>query len=146
MSEKASEFFRRLSNRFPQMERQLVRDVVAVEAEAFHAKNFRDEGFTDVAYTPWPARKKTDKRKGRRALLVQTGTLKGHALKGRSRAGGVEFVFPLEYERVHNEGLHAGRGAGFQMPQRQFVGESAYLKKRIEARAKMYIDQFLKGK
>ena len=27
------------------------------------------------------------------------------------------------YGRVHNEGLRAGRGAGFTMPRRQFMGE-----------------------
>lgn len=142
---KPSEFFRALANEFPRLENQIVRDVVAVEAERFHAKNFRDEGFTDVALDKWAPRKKADKRKGRRALLVQTGTLKGHALKGRTRKGAVEFVFPLEYERVHNEGLRAGRGAGFDMPQRQFVGESEYLKQQIERKARKLIERFVKS-
>ena len=31
------------------------------------------------------------------------------------------------YGRVHNEGLHAGRGKGFTMPRRQFMGESPEL-------------------
>ena len=31
------------------------------------------------------------------------------------------------YGRVHNEGLRAGRGAGFTMPRRQFMGESPEL-------------------
>lgn len=135
-----AEFFKKIAADLPGIERRIAHDVVAVEAEQFHAKNFRDEGFTDTALTKWPARKKSDKNPARRALLVQTGTLKRHALKGRVVKGAVQFDFPLPYERVHNEGLRAGRGAGFQMPQRQFVGESEYLKKRIEAKAKALLD------
>ncbi len=33
----------------------------------------------------------------------------------------------VEYAAVHNEGLHAGRGNGFTMPKRQFIGESEEL-------------------
>ena len=136
------EFFRKMAASLPKLERQITNDIIAVEAEQFHAKNFRDEGFTDTSLDKWPQRKKADKRAGRRALLVQTGTMKGHALKGRVQGNQVQFVFPLEYEKVHNEGGKAGRGAGFQMPKRQFVGESEYLRKRIEAKAQKYMDQF----
>lgn len=31
------------------------------------------------------------------------------------------------YADVHNEGLHAGRGRGFTMPKRQFIGQSEAL-------------------
>lgn len=143
--EKASEFFARLARNEKRLEQTIIRDVIAVEAELFHAKNFRDEGFTDTGFTPWPKRKKEDKRPGRRALLVKTGTLRGHALKGRVQGNGVAFVFPLEYEKVHNEGLRAGRGAGFDMPKRQFVGESDYLEKRIKAKAEQLLKRFLNG-
>jgi phage gpG-like protein len=35
------------------------------------------------------------------------------------------------YARVHNEGLRAGRGKGFIMPKRKFVGDSPVLNKKI---------------
>lgn len=35
------------------------------------------------------------------------------------------------YARVHNDGLRAGRGKGFQMPKRQFMGEHPELNKMI---------------
>lgn len=35
------------------------------------------------------------------------------------------------YARVHNEGLRAGRGSGFTMPKRQFMGEHPELNKLI---------------
>ncbi len=150
MSEKASDYFRRMQNNMNGLKQHIVQDVIAVEAAAFHAKNFRDEGFTDTSLKKWPARKKKDKTGQQRALLVgethTKGTLKGHALMGRVKQGAVEFIFPLDYEKVHNEGGRAGRGAGFQMPQRQFVGDSAYLRKRFEAKAAQLITQHLKGK
>ena len=37
----------------------------------------------------------------------------------------------VEYAAVHNEGLHAGRGKGFTMPKRQFIGESEELDEAI---------------
>lgn len=144
MSEKASTYFRRLAASIKGLEQQIVRDVIAVEAERIHAENFRAEAFIDEPVDKWPARKKSDKNKAKRALLVKTGTMKGHALKGRTRQGAVEFVFPLEYEKVHNEGLQAGRGKGFKMPKRQFVGESKVLTKRIQKKAETLITTHLK--
>ena len=140
----ASDYFRKLAASIPNLERTILQDVIAVEAERFHAENFRAEAFIDNPPQKWQPRKKADKNKSKRALLVKTGTLKGHALKGRVKADAVEFVFPLEYERVHNEGLRAGRGAGFQMPKRQFVGESQVLTDRIQKKAESLIDHHLK--
>jgi phage gpG-like protein len=37
-----------------------------------------------------------------------------------------------QYADVHNEGLRSGRGQGFQMPKREFIGESELLNHKIE--------------
>ena len=37
----------------------------------------------------------------------------------------------VEYAAVHNEGLRAGRGKGFTMPRRQFIGKSKALDGKI---------------
>jgi len=134
----AADFFRRLAREIPKMEKEIAAQIIAVEAEQFHAKNFRDEGFTDKGFQPWARRKKHEEP--RRALLVKTGAMKGHAVRGRIGNNEVQFIFPLEYMKVHNEGGRAGRGAGFQMPQRQFVGESDYLTNRIIAKATAFIN------
>lgn len=139
----ASDFFRKVKASLHGLENRIASDVVAVEAESFHAENFRKEGFTDVGFQKWQPRKKADKNSSHRALLVLSSTLKGHALKGRVQGNSVVFNFPLEYMKVHNEGLHAGRGAGFEMPKRQFVGESAYLEKKIEDKARRLMNQHL---
>jgi phage gpG-like protein len=138
----AADFFRRLQRSLPKLKRDLGQMVIAVEAENFHAENFRKEGFTDTSFQPWPKRKKQEPG-GRRALLVKTGALKGHALKGRVRNGAVDFVFPMEYMKVHNEGGRAGRGRGFKMPKRQFVGKSAELERRIERKGRQLITHHL---
>ena len=140
--ETPADFFRRLQNSLPQLHDQILRDVIEVEAEQFHAKNFRDEGFTDAGFQAWQPRKNPDKNPSRRALLVKTGAMRRHATKGEVRGKQVDFTFPLAYMRVHNEGGKAGRGAGFQMPKRQYVGQSAWLEARIQAK----VLQFLKAK
>jgi phage gpG-like protein len=38
---------------------------------------------------------------------------------------------PAVYAGVHNFGLRAGRGKGFTMPKRQFIGPSKLLDKKI---------------
>lgn len=146
MSEKASDYFRRLQASMRGLEQQIVRDVIAVEAEDIHAENFKAEAFIDTTPDKWPARKKSDKDPKRRALLVKGTNLKTEALKGRTRNGAVEFVFPIskEYARVHNEGLKAGRGEGFKMPKRQFVGESKVLTDRITKKVQKLFDEHLK--
>jgi phage gpG-like protein len=129
---KPTEYFRSLATMIPQLETDIMSDVISVEAEAFHAKNFRDEGFTDRTLTKWQRRKKPD---ASRALLVKTSKLKGHALRGKLRGRHVDFVMPAAYMRVHNDGGKAGRGKGFQMPKRQYLGESQYLNDRIKRKA-----------
>jgi phage gpG-like protein len=136
-----ADFLGKIVRRMPQIKRDILQTIIAVEAERMWAENFRKEGFTDRSFTPWAPRKKPEKPK--RALLVKTSTLKGHALKGRKTPNSVDFVFPLEYERVHNEGLKAGRGKGFIMPKRQFIGPSAELNKRIDSKVKTYLNNLL---
>jgi phage virion morphogenesis protein len=56
-------------------------------------------------------------------ILVQTGALHGsitHLVTGDETQIGSNLV----YAGVHNDGGRAGRGAGFQMVQRQFLGLS----------------------
>lgn len=136
MAETPAQFFARLQAQLPQLQQQILQDVIQVEAEAFHAENFRKEGFTDAGFTPWTPRQSTkaDAGKGKRALLVKTGAMRRHSTKGTVRGKQVDFDFPLAYMRVHNEGGKAGRGAGVQMPKRQYVGASALLEARIQAK------------
>lgn len=48
------------------------------------------------------------------------------------------------YGQVHNEGLRAGRGAGFVMPKRQFAGDSPRLRRKIKDKMIKVIDDIWK--
>ncbi|MEM1369264.1 MAG: phage virion morphogenesis protein [Cyanobacteria bacterium P01_H01_bin.15] len=141
---KPHEFFRRLQRDLPRLEREIAQTIVAVEAEQFHAENFQKGGFTDKTFVPWRPRKASDGPRGRRALLVKTGAMRRHATTGRRRGSQVDFVFPLPYMKVHNKGGKAGRGRGFQMPKRQYVGKSAELERRIQRKAAQFLNRKLR--
>jgi phage gpG-like protein len=76
---------------------------------------------------------------GRRKILTGgTGDL-GRSIEWKLLASGqvmilteaVAFSGRKPYARVHNEGLRAGRGNGFIMPKRQFIGDHPTLRKAI---------------
>ncbi|MEG1886269.1 MAG: phage virion morphogenesis protein [Alistipes sp.] len=48
------------------------------------------------------------------------------------------------YGAVHNEGLKAGRGVGFTMPKRQFIGDSPELKDKVVAELERQMSRLLK--
>ena len=84
----ASDYFRKLANSIPDLERTILQDVIAVEAERIHAENFRAEAFIDTPPQKWPDRKKTDRyNKARRALLVLVARLRSKWANPRSLIG-----------------------------------------------------------
>jgi phage gpG-like protein len=76
---------------------------------------------------------------GRRRILAgDTGDLRrsiSYKLTGRGQAtvytDADAFGSREPYGRVHNEGLRAGRGRGFTMPRRRFMGDHPELRKAI---------------
>ena len=135
----AADFFRRLQRSIPQLRQEVLDTVIKTEAERFHAMNFRKGGFTDTGFRKWKGRERSDKNPKRRALLVKSGAMKRHATTGRTVGKEVQFVFPLAYMRVHNGGGKSGRGKGFNMPKRQYVGRSRFLEKKIGKKAALLI-------
>jgi phage gpG-like protein len=85
-------------------------------------ESFDKGGFTDSGFQKWKARKREDRG---RAILVKTGALRDAlVIKGRPNFNRIVIGDYVPYAAVHNDGLRAGRGKGFQMPKRQFVGDS----------------------
>lgn len=72
----------------------------------------------------------------RKILTGDTGDL-GRSIEVQKESPGSVTIWtrPIgsnkAYARVHNEGLRAGRGKGFQMPKRQFMGEHPELNRMI---------------
>lgn len=128
--------------------------IVATEGINFIKKNFRDEGFNDTSLKKWAPRKTTNKkgknntryrtnRRGRAGELNQYGRrnqgraiLTGHATGGNKLRNSfrasttpreVKFITDKVYAEPHNDGETP-------MPKRQFIGKSAYLERKIEAK------------
>lgn len=70
-------------------------------------------------------------RLSRPILTGDTGDL-GRSLQFSVSNGQVTIFSDKIYAKVHNEGLRAGRGKGFIMPQRQFLGTSQNLEQDIK--------------
>ena len=74
----------------------------------------------------------------RKVLSGRTGDL-GRSIASKISKDGTVLIFTNPnafsskepYGRVHNEGLRAGRGSGFTMPKRQFIGDHHELREEI---------------
>jgi len=106
----------------------------ANEAVNHFKANFKLGGFMDRSLEKWKPRK-NNKDKGR-GILIGKGSgrlkrsIKRSSLSATRTIIGVSGT-PTKYASVHNFGLRAGRGKGFIMPKRQFMGESKVLSKKI---------------
>lgn len=122
---------------------------IGKKAVDLFTENFQKEGFQDNGIKPWkevkrrirPARGAAGTRK---ILTGKTGDL-GRSIRYEVSGPGEVTVFSdVIYAAVHNEGLRAGRGAGFQMPKRQFIGDSGELNRIIEAEIEKTLKNILK--
>lgn len=114
-----------------------MRTDIKKEALKHFQKAFSDEGFTDKSFWHWkPVKLEYRKRQYRNEkILKNTGRLKrGLKTFSNSTKEGftVRFENNVKYVKVHNEGLRAGRGRGFKMPKRMFMGYSHVLNRKLE--------------
>ena len=109
--------------------------------------NFLLGGFMDGGLHKWKISKRINEVKGAKG---QYKTL----MSGRNNlynsmeytVSDAEVVIEnrVPYAAVHNEGLRAGRGKGFQMPRRQFIGESKELNEEIKEMIENELSKILK--
>jgi len=137
--------------------RQLIEDKlpqwVGNEAVIHFKKNFQNEGFgrgpsewTEVQRRQsWTRTYKyastTDR--SRKILTGKTGDL-GRSIQYSVETGKAIIHSDLIYAAVHNEGLKAGRGAGFTMPKRQFIGDDPELEQKIKEKIELELNKLLK--
>jgi len=149
-------------------------NTMGIYAINHYKKSFIDTGFTDENWEPWKRRKNKDSKRGRqfryerhqgtdeeegkkfkvktvdvrsvknRAILTKTGNLKRSLKYRRIDKYSVRIESNVPYANVHNEGLKSGRGRGFTMPKRQFVGYSGQLSRKIELRLRANIEKIFK--
>ncbi len=122
---------------------------IGKKAVDLFTENFQKEGFQDNGVKPWKqVQRRIRNVRGaagsRKILTGKTGDL-GRSIQYEVTSPGEVAVFSdVIYADVHNEGLRAGRGAGFQMPKRQFIGESADLDRIIEEEIEKTLNSILK--
>lgn len=129
--------------------------IVKSEGLRFFEQSFERQGWQGTSFKPWkprktPKGKKAQKRNKGRAILVghRSQTQGGHlkdSLQAEVRQNEIIFSSDKEYAAVHNYGLRAGRGKGFKMPQRQFMGPSPALDKKIEKKITRSLENIFKS-
>ena len=105
--------------------------IMANTAKNEFMNNFREQGFNGNKWEP-VKRKSTQnilqgKGSGRLRKDVANSVSTGHKNSNLSYT----LVVENDYAKVHNEGLKSGRGAGFIMPKRQFIGMTAKLNAKL---------------
>jgi phage gpG-like protein len=133
---------------------QAKRDALRVagnDVASLFRKNFEDEGFFGQKWKEVKRREQhtiTYKTKmgtvkvktvpkgkgaaGRRKILHGQGRNLSRSLRVRVDGTTATIYSDVAYAKVHNEGGRAGRGNGFQMPKRQFMGEREEVEKTIK--------------
>lgn len=124
---------------------QEIADLAAATGTSYFRGAFRGKAFDGK---PWPLAKidKAGKRR-RGSLMVDTAALMNSVRADQVTPQRVVWTAGNEkvpYAKVHNEGGRAGRGAGFDMPQRQFMGEADELEKMLDKRIASYMRSVFK--
>jgi phage gpG-like protein len=144
------EFLRQINAKAAEIE-NCVRRILPIKAGRIAKDRFQNNfllgGFMDGGLHKWKISKRIDKVKGAKG---QYKTL----MSGRNNlynsieysVSDTEVVIEnrVPYAAVHNEGLRAGRGEGFQMPRRQFIGESKELNEEIKEMIENELSKILK--
>ena len=131
-----------LEKKFKELYSQHAPRIAGTTAVRLFKKNFQNEGFFGEHWKE-VKRRQNSRNSGnawgrRRILTGDTGDL-GRSIEYKLQSDGTVLVFTSAaafssrepYGRVHNEGLKAGRGSGFTMPKRQFIGDHPTLRKEI---------------
>jgi phage gpG-like protein len=124
--------------RFHNLVERRLPEEVEVLLEKLIMESFAKEQYQDVAASHWQARRKLDSGRG---LLIGKGSGKLKRSIEVSRNGNeVSASTDVIYAPVHNEGLRAGRGAGFQMPQRQFMPIPGEKNEKLDKAVEKFLD------
>lgn len=146
------EFSREMSEniqKFKQVVEQKLPDHIKDKAQQFVDSSFQAEQFQDSKSPKWQGRKNDSEsgksRTGRRALLVDSGKLIGSVeaeVRGKDTVAiAVNDPEANKYAAVHNEGLKAGKGAGFKMPKRQFMPAPGEDFPELDKHVEKFLDQ-----
>ncbi len=130
--------FSRLLKANQEAVKRLISRVLPVKAgrmaKDHFSENFKKGGFVDGGLHPWKPSKRIGKAKGAAGQYKTLLSGRNHLYSSIKYTPGnakVTLTNDVPYAKVHNEGLRAGRGKGFKMPKRQFMGESKELNRKV---------------
>ena len=143
--------FDRIIKNFEQVKTTLPQVLANDTKNFFLRENFDKQQFNGVAWADVKRHgKKGGSQRNQSASLVQSGKLRRAVANSLLIANWNEIVFSVRdstakdgfnYGGIHNYGGHAGRGASFEMPKRQFIGDSAALREKQLAAIKRTVDK-----
>jgi len=126
-------------------------------AKDLFQENFLKGGFVDGGIHEWQPSKRLGTKNDEGKVMGKAKGAKGeyktlmssrnnlfNSIEYHLDDSGVVIENRVPYAAVHNEGLHAGRGKGFTMPQRQFIGDSKELDEAIEDMIENELTKILK--
>lgn len=130
--------------------KQAIRRTIPVKmgnaAERHFKDNFRKGGFVDGSLHRWKPSKRIGKAKGAAGSYKTLLSGRNHlynSIRHKVLPAKAVVYNKVEYAAVHNEGLRAGRGKGFTMPQRRFMGPSKTLNDKVNKIITTTIDDIL---
>jgi phage gpG-like protein len=127
--------FDEIGERFERLKIELPK-VIANDTKNYFVESFNSEKWDGKSWEP-----RKDKKDSGRHLLVKTARLRNDLINSNKSATWESIKFSIDnpYAAVHNDGLRSGRGAGFTMPKRQFIGQTKELTKRQLDKIKSYM-------
>ena len=149
---KVGSFKLKLTKRLFARQKRSLPIVLGNVAKNFFLATFRKGGFTDVGFKRWKQRRKrlgrgrTSPTLKETATLVQTGKLK-RSIRVRPATFRITRIFTnVVYAAIHNFGLQglAFGKAPFKMPEREFIGNSRVLERKLEQRILREVNKVFK--
>lgn len=124
---------------------EAIAELAAATGVSYFKGAFRKKAFDGKPWTP--AKIDQAGKRCRGSLMVDSAALMNSIRTADATATRVVWAAgndKVAYAQVHNEGGRAGRGAGFDMPQRRFMGQSTELEEQIDRRIQTYMQKIFK--
>lgn len=124
---------------------QAIAELAAATGVSYFKGTFRTKAFDGKPWVPAKIDQAGKRRRG--SLMVDSAALMNSIHTADASPQRVVWTAGNEkvpYAQVHNEGGRAGRGAGFDMPQRQFMGDAEELKANLDKRLQAYMREVFK--
>lgn len=131
MQEGMTKFHALIARRLPEK--------VAVELEKVIVKSFDQEQYQEKATSKWKSRKDNEDP-DRNILIGKAGGKLRRSIEVEHHGNEIKASTDVVYAPVHNEGLRAGKGKGFQMPQRQFMPKPGETNKMLDEAVEKWMD------